>query len=353
MKIIKYKYTFVFLLGLLSNSVFGQSEISGYLNLPNGWHNEVYLSVIYDYREMTNIQKKQIIAVASIDSSGYFEFSESLFVEKELIYRLHLTNQIEEVEVYLADYSEGGFGYNHVVFQAKKGDNIFLDATDDHIFGNVVSENKAAGSWQLLNDMEQDYRSRTFELGNNQLGHLVVEHQKIMLENVKGNGVVAGVVAAFFLLKEDVDLSSGYLEAYKNNRAYFYEVLEGLKVSHPFYADRLNKELAVIDLQLNGDELIRVKKENGILRIVSVVLLLLSIVLFFWIKKIKKSPPLIELTQQEMKIHKLILEGFSNKEIAEQLFISLSTVKTHINTLYKKRGVSSRKELMIKESTRD
>ncbi len=352
MKILNFKYTLVLLLGLLSNLIFGQSEVSGYVNLPSGWHNEIYLSVIYDYREMTDVQKKQIIAIAPInDSTGYFEFSEHLFVEKELIYRLHLTTDKDEVEVYLADFSKNGFGYNHIVFQAKKGDEVFLEPAETRVFGNVVSENDAAQSWQLLNDVEQDYRSRIFELGDDQLGHLDLEHQRNMLMVVEGKGFVAGTVAAFFLLKEDVELSTGYIEAYKESRTYFYEILEELKTAHPFYADRLSKELAVIDLQLNGDELNQVKSENKILRIVAVGLLLLVVVLLYWMKKIKKVAPVIELTKQEVRIQKLILDGLSNKEIAEELFISLSTVKTHINTLYKKRGVTSRKELVLKEST--
>ncbi|HIN98295.1 MAG TPA: LuxR family transcriptional regulator, partial [Flavobacteriaceae bacterium] len=41
----------------------------------------------------------------------------------------------------------------------------------------------------------------------------------------------------------------------------------------------------------------------------------------------------------------LILDQKSNKEIATELFVSVSTVKTHINNIYKKLGVSSRDEV--------
>jgi DNA-binding CsgD family transcriptional regulator len=51
------------------------------------------------------------------------------------------------------------------------------------------------------------------------------------------------------------------------------------------------------------------------------------------------------LTQQEKAVLHEILEGRSNKEIAAALFISLSTVKSHINSIYKKLGVNSRKDL--------
>ena len=51
------------------------------------------------------------------------------------------------------------------------------------------------------------------------------------------------------------------------------------------------------------------------------------------------------LTQQENKVLDLILEDKTNKEIASELFVSVSTVKTHINNVYKKLEVSSRKEV--------
>jgi len=52
----------------------------------------------------------------------------------------------------------------------------------------------------------------------------------------------------------------------------------------------------------------------------------------------------IHLTSQEVKILQFIQQGKSNKEIAAELFIELSTVKSHINKLYAKLKVKSRKE---------
>ncbi len=58
----------------------------------------------------------------------------------------------------------------------------------------------------------------------------------------------------------------------------------------------------------------------------------------------------IELTPQEKKIYSFIKQGYSNKEIASEFNISVSTVKTHINNIYKKEGISSRKELTDNQS---
>ena len=48
------------------------------------------------------------------------------------------------------------------------------------------------------------------------------------------------------------------------------------------------------------------------------------------------------LTKQEQTILEHILDDKTNKDIAEVLFVSVSTVKTHINSIYKKLNVSSR-----------
>ena len=55
-----------------------------------------------------------------------------------------------------------------------------------------------------------------------------------------------------------------------------------------------------------------------------------------------------ELSNQEIKIKRHIIDGKSNKEIADELFISLNTVKTHISNLYSKLNVSNSKELIGK-----
>lgn len=52
------------------------------------------------------------------------------------------------------------------------------------------------------------------------------------------------------------------------------------------------------------------------------------------------------LTDRETELCNFIYEGKSNAEIAEKLFITESTVKTHIYNLYRKTGVKSRMEII-------
>jgi len=54
------------------------------------------------------------------------------------------------------------------------------------------------------------------------------------------------------------------------------------------------------------------------------------------------------LTDRELQVLRLIVAGLSNPEIAEELFIAVSTVKSHVNHIYGKLGVSSRVEAVTR-----
>ena len=56
----------------------------------------------------------------------------------------------------------------------------------------------------------------------------------------------------------------------------------------------------------------------------------------------------LSLTIRERETALLLLKGLTNTEIAEQLFVSLSTVKKHISSIFTKAGVRSRSEFIAK-----
>jgi DNA-binding CsgD family transcriptional regulator len=51
------------------------------------------------------------------------------------------------------------------------------------------------------------------------------------------------------------------------------------------------------------------------------------------------------LTQREVEVLRLIAGGKSNREIAEELFISLNTVLRHVSNIFSKTGVANRVSL--------
>ena len=54
--------------------------------------------------------------------------------------------------------------------------------------------------------------------------------------------------------------------------------------------------------------------------------------------------PLFDLTERELEVLNLVVQGQSNQQIAEAMVISLATVKAHISSILSKMQVSSRAE---------
>ncbi|WP_420575197.1 response regulator transcription factor [Ekhidna sp.] len=54
------------------------------------------------------------------------------------------------------------------------------------------------------------------------------------------------------------------------------------------------------------------------------------------------------LSQREVEVLELLAEGFSNQEVADKLFVSLNTAKTHISNIYTKLNVKRRTQAIQK-----
>jgi DNA-binding NarL/FixJ family response regulator len=68
---------------------------------------------------------------------------------------------------------------------------------------------------------------------------------------------------------------------------------------------------------------------------------------------VRRPPPgsgpqgLDELTKRELEVLELVASGFSNAEIAQQLYVSEATVKTHVARVFAKLNVRDRAQAVI------
>lgn len=61
-----------------------------------------------------------------------------------------------------------------------------------------------------------------------------------------------------------------------------------------------------------------------------------------------KYPEIRELSRRELEVFLALLSDKTQNQIAEELFVSASAVHFHTKNIYKKLGVSGRKQLLIK-----
>jgi LuxR family maltose regulon positive regulatory protein len=57
---------------------------------------------------------------------------------------------------------------------------------------------------------------------------------------------------------------------------------------------------------------------------------------------------MIPLTSREEEILRLLAQGYSNQKIADKLYVSINTVKTHVSNLFEKLGASSRVDALLR-----
>lgn len=170
-------------------------------------------------------------------------------------------------------------------------------------------------------------------------------------KKVKGNqqNVVRNTDVVSIHQYEKSDFFNGFMDKYD----FYYNVAIFLKDGHRF--------LGVIDFVRSRDEGPFTNEEFRCLGILSryITQSMKSRQKFetpFFIEKDLNSSQLIprenpnnnHLTEKEKEVLEFAMKGYTNSEIASELFISVNTVKKHMQSLYKKYNVSNRATLCHK-----
>ncbi len=337
--------TFIVLSSFLCNA---QYQFSG--NVENdSVYSTAYLSIIEDYRKISGVHEEQIISKLKV-SSDFFEFKGNNLDLKNKIYRIHIDNCNDD-ELDTNHFNGKCDTSREIIFIANNSDTINLPISlDDQMFCAIESSNKHAEIFFQIDSLKEqmrydygNYRSEANRKLNNKNWFA-----KLQQFGEQQNEPLAELYIYNFLSDRSSDLYSYYLKDINTNN-YYDELLDRLKRKYPnsSYAEQYEAEIT-------SDKFISSlsKPTTFSWKYIAYGLLVLSILgnifLVFKLKRTKKKQKeslTSQLTQQEQKILNLILEDKTNKEIANEIFVSLSTVKTHINNLYKKLNIQSREEV--------
>nr|WP_299388077.1 LuxR C-terminal-related transcriptional regulator [Allomuricauda sp.] len=339
----------IFLIFLTSSPVLGQYRFSGDVGVQYSG-NPVYLSLVEDYRKSSRVYSNQIIKQGFVNEEGSFVFEGDNLATANRIYRVHVDECPPDSisnKHFLRD-CHNNFSRR---FIAKGTDTLhFPLIPNDQPFCEIETTNSKSGLILEFENLKErmildfmDYDSQANESLNfekwfgifQQFG----EHSEEPLVEL---------LVYDFLSDRRNETYEHYLSDLESN-PYYSSLLQRLFDTYP--SAPFTKQY---QMEFRADQLLAQDKlvsENDF-PIHYIAYALLAVLLFLSARrllknrdgKVAKMAPRV-LTPQELKIFNAIREGQTNKEIASSLFISVSTVKTHINSIYKKLDLESRNEI--------
>ena len=319
------KVSFVFFLILGCIRGFGQQTVSGYVQLeePKSWKQSVFLIKI----AVEDKSKNRIIATANIQEDGFFTFENAIFTEQNEIYRLSIK---KNSSTGIPETSE----IRSRPFIISSKDSLFFPK-DAINFSSSITNSKADKEWQKLKRHEAS-STYNITMGAEQYLQETRDYTKDSLQILLVKLLSIKTLDERKLLEKDI----------QENAAYYLNLLNELQESDlpPIYYSYLENKVRKAHHHIIERRYYTSLLFNGV-GIFAVAGLLY---LLFKMRKKKDLTPKVALSKQEENIKALIIEGKTNKEIATALFISISTVKTHITNIYSKLNISTRKELRLK-----
>ncbi|MEZ4995593.1 MAG: helix-turn-helix transcriptional regulator [Saprospiraceae bacterium] len=300
-------------------SLIGQYTIRGQVQLDSSWDNTVYLSLIPDLEDMYRCSESLIIAKSGIESDGTFELHGSVFPEQPYLVRIHVSKHGDPPATLII----GSRDENHCFLALNKNAQLNLKPAKTGLFDHFSVQQDAQNKALFHIDSLQHY------FADIDTAFSSIDYKR-MVQEEQTQTLLAYADTCRFVLPA---LYAVYLADWGANRQEIRlarERLAGRFPAHPYLQDiygRIEDGRSPLSLWVG--------------------VVILAILIGGLLLMIRKRPPpgLRDLSVQERKILAYLYEGRSNKEIAGQLHIEPSTVKSHVYNIYQKLSISSRKEV--------
>lgn len=340
----------IILLSVVTFSVSGL-EIKGKVELKDGWQPIVFLASLGSPEDIFVASPDFVIAQTFIKPDGSFQLNTNDVPVDFMFYRLYMVRgDNTSVEFNTSNHRN----YQHLLLNRNSHLVLHLSVLENHL--NVKEMTGSVESESIM-EFDKLYQQKQNAL----LGNITKAKSSYLSKDLENtiqvfvNNSGNALVALYALYHID-----GKETHFLQNSDFYFDFQKNLDqdYSGTAYAqeyDELLKELIGFRdfvCQMPG---VQPKWKDQLLLAQSIVILVLLVLLvFLFVKQVKKKklPADYEekqglynnLTTKQQEILLLLAKGKTNKEIALELFIELSTVKTHINNIYRQLGVGSRQE---------
>lgn len=322
----------------------GQSAytVSGMVNMHGDWQYNIYLATVSTLDDFYGARAEHIISTSMIAEDGSFRLQGDNLPAEYQYYRLYVIK--EEQSEFNACLLIGGeeHSFLHLILNNDSQVSIAADMAGYAPFGDYTI---TADGQNLLMKEVADLVYPSYQFHEMRFpSELRFSREKLNRDLFYFADTCQNTLVSLAAII-NTDLST-YYHTHTEKYAWLRERLTVDLPNHQYTKD-YHRKLRYYGADNSTDTV-------KYWQLACLVLLLLSI--FLWKQLITAKRPNdsveadhssfipVSMSRQEEKILALIKQGMSNKEIAKELFIEVSTVKSHINKLYAKIGVKNRKE---------
>lgn len=343
------RLVFTLLLVILEVTSISQFSFCGEVSkeFKNG---KAYLVLVEDYKKSNLLLSENIIAESRIDSNYRFSFSGNYLKDYNQYYNIYVDNCNNSINdsKHLLNKCDSQISR---LFVANNCDSINfpLNGLNQMLCTLNSASNETKNNLAKIDSLQEELLSDHCLTINDAQRNIIYTNYFKELKSFSSsmNEPLAELYAYGIYSGENSFSRTQYLKDLKTSD-YYHELLARMEVVYPNspYTSQLKKDLEQ-DVYFESQAGVSIYKtltfSLGTLLLIAISLIIVLL------KKTKESEISIDykqvLTSQELKVFGLMKQQLSNKEIADNLFVSVSTIKSHINNIYTKLSIKSRKEI--------
>lgn len=324
--------------------------LEGQVRLDPAWEPVLYLSLIEDIDDLHTASYQFLIAEIRLDSTGNFRVEINGLPGPDHIYRLHVCQKGDPVSTIIIGGKQENF--IHFIGNARANVAIHQPPRGGMYRDLVVNGVAANASFQQLLDWRRQMRgtARISSEQNELRLRRDFENRFAQMADTSANSLVRFCALKF--LEEIAEEPP--LQLYQRLES---ELSQG--DTSP-YASHFRERAAFLAFQAGDSGKRFIRFQTGIV-VGLLAFLLFSAVVYFNHRQIgdglveagKDGVDLSDLSAQEIRVWELLRQRKSNKEIAAELNVEVTTVKSHVYRIFSKLGIRSRREAWISVAEAD